>query len=98
MNLETGIFKLVRTGSDLTCRQLAILFACRYEPRTVRKLAQLLAVSRPAISRAIDRLAYCGYAERQDDPSDRRSVLIVLTDAGRRFVSAFDTEMYRKAS
>ena len=59
---------------------------CRVEPRTVRFLASDLKVSKPAISRAVDRLADLGFAGRKDDPGDRRSVLVALTKDGKRFL------------
>ncbi len=81
-SIPTFVNRLVRTGSDLTVRQLNVLFACQAEPQTVRGLAEAMQVSKPAVSRAVDRLEAVGYVARQDDPSDRRSVLVKLTTGG----------------
>jgi len=85
-DFESVILKSVRSGSDLTGRQIAVLLRCRDEPRTVRFLAEDLKISKPAISRAADKLADQGYLGRKDDPSDRRSVLLALTTVGRKFI------------
>lgn len=57
---------------------------------TVRDLASDLALTRPVISRVADRLEDLKLIKRQDDPNDRRSVLIELTAAGRRFVDSMN--------
>ena len=55
-------------------------------PHTVRGLAQTLAFSKPAVTRALDRLSRLGHVTRQRDPRDRRSVLIEVTPAGSAFL------------
>jgi len=69
---------------DLTARQLSIfLFSyLAQEPQTVRALASRIRVSKPSITRSIDRLEELGLVHRLPDPSDRRSVLIGHTTAG----------------
>jgi len=80
---------------DLTQRQLAVLLAIHVEaePWTVRGLAAALNVHKPAITRAMDRLAELGFARRQFDPSDRRSVLLCRTLRGARFVGELRAKM-----
>jgi DNA-binding MarR family transcriptional regulator len=60
------------------------LLICYLEdgPHTVRGLAARLDVSKPAITRSLDRLAELGLAKRSPDPRDRRSVLVTRTRKG----------------
>jgi DNA-binding MarR family transcriptional regulator len=58
-------------------------------PHTVRGLAQSLRVSKPAVSRALDRLGELGYVRRQRDDLDRRNVLVQRTGNGAQFLTAF---------
>lgn len=80
----TIIAMVQHAGADLTARQLGVFLICypNNEPQTVRGLAQQLNISRPAITRALDRLADEGLLRRKIDPDDRRSVLTVRTAAG----------------
>jgi DNA-binding MarR family transcriptional regulator len=81
---DTIIGMVRREGPDLTARQLGVLLICYLEerPHTVRELAARLDVSKPAITRAIDRLMELGFARRGPDPRDRRSVLVQRTRRG----------------
>jgi DNA-binding MarR family transcriptional regulator len=45
-------------------------------------LAPHLGISLSTLSSLVDRLVESGFAQRHDDPRDRRSVLVSLTDAG----------------
>lgn len=73
---------------DLSARQMAILLAVALNEgmHTVRGLAAALNISKPAISRSLDRLCELGLAGREDDPRDRRSVLVVPSESGRNYV------------
>jgi DNA-binding MarR family transcriptional regulator len=53
---------------------------------TVRGLAADLNVSKPAITRALDRLGELDLARRKVDPLDRRSVLVQRTLKGAAFL------------
>ena len=74
---------------DLTARQLAILLNIYLlpPPHTVRGLAATLHLSKPVVSRALDRLATLGLARRRQDEADKRNVLIQRTVAGSVFLS-----------
>lgn len=74
-----------REGPDLSARQLAVFLISYLEegPHTVRGLAERLEVSKPAITRALDRLGELDLARRRPDPRDRRSVVIQRTPRGR---------------
>ena len=77
-----------RDGRDLTCRQLATFMTVYRDPQlhSVSSMAELLNVSRPAVTRIVDRLAEFELVERQDDPYDRRRVLIRRTPRGGAFL------------
>jgi DNA-binding MarR family transcriptional regulator len=90
--IRQAIVGLVRReGPDLTARQLAVLLTAylENEAQTVRGLAALLNVSKPAITRALDRLAEFDLVRRKLDPLDRRSVLVQRTTAGMEFLNEF---------
>jgi DNA-binding MarR family transcriptional regulator len=77
--------ELVRDGEvDLSARQVAILLTLYLEapPPTVRGLAAKLAVTKPAITRALDTLGDMGLLDRKRDEKDRRNVLVHRTVQG----------------
>ena len=81
---DTTVQMVRRDGADLSARQLGVFLTCYTvsDPQTVRGLAALLRVSKPAITRALDRLVEFDLVRRMPDPLDRRSVLIQRTTAG----------------
>ena len=86
------LIETVRTaGPDLSARQLAIVLTVYLTPppHTVRGLAALLRISKPAVTRALDRLGMLGLARRRRDEQDRRSVLVQRTVRGSVFLSDF---------
>lgn len=85
MTLADSILALVRRGTTYTLREVAVLLGCLAEPQTVRGLAGALAIPRPSVTRSADRLCADGLLQREPDPEDRRSVLLCLTPAGRRY-------------
>ncbi len=76
---------------DLSARQMALLLSVYLNkpPHTVRGLAKLLDVSKPAITRAVNRLSELGLVRRKTDEADRRSVLIQRTVKGSIFLREF---------
>jgi DNA-binding MarR family transcriptional regulator len=87
--LRTAIVELVRRdGPDLSARQLGVFLTCYLdsEAQTVRGLAAKLSVSKPAITRALDRLSEFDLVRRKTDPLDRRSVLVQRTAPGMAFL------------
>jgi DNA-binding MarR family transcriptional regulator len=87
--LKTAIVDLVRRdGPDLSARQLGVFLTCylQTEAQTVRGLAAELDVARPAITRALDRLAEFDLVRRKTDPLDRRSILVQRTATGMVFL------------
>lgn len=87
--LRDTIVALVRgEGPDLSARQLAVFLTCYLDEsgHTVRGLAASLNVSKPAITRALDRLSELDLARRKVDPLDRRSVLVQRTPKGASYL------------
>jgi DNA-binding MarR family transcriptional regulator len=80
-----------REAPDLSARQLAVMLTVYKTdpPHTVRGLAAALNVAKPAITRAVDRLARLGYVRRRRDEADKRNVLIQRTMRGSVFLSEF---------
>jgi DNA-binding MarR family transcriptional regulator len=85
---QTIIALVRRDGPDLTARQLGVFLTCYLEDeaQTVRGLAAKLNVSKPVITRALDRLAEFDLVRRKTDPLDRRSVLVQRTTTGTAFL------------
>ena len=76
---------------DLSARQMALMLSVYLAdgPHTVRGLAQALRISKPAVSRALDRLGELGYLRRERDDLDRRNVLVQKTLSGAQFLTGF---------
>ena len=85
---DTVVALVRRDGPDLSARQLGVLLTCYLQEggHTVRGLAADLNVSKPAITRALDRLGELDLARRKVDPMDRRSVLVQRTLKGQAFL------------
>jgi DNA-binding MarR family transcriptional regulator len=85
---DTIVALVRRDGADLSARQLGVFLTCylRDGGHTVRGLAAELNVSKPAITRALDRLGELDLARRKIDPLDRRSVLVQRTPKGSAFL------------
>jgi DNA-binding MarR family transcriptional regulator len=68
----------------LTMTQLKLLAVLDSSPEmNVKALAESMHLSLPGTSRAADALIRRGLLDRREDPADRRSKLLTLTDAGR---------------
>jgi DNA-binding MarR family transcriptional regulator len=82
----------VRSGKpDLTNRQMALMMTVYIGngPHTVRGLAEALNVSKPVITRALNKLSALGYLRRERDVTDRRNIFIARTPKGAEFLDAF---------
>jgi DNA-binding MarR family transcriptional regulator len=90
---ETVVALVRRDGPDLSARQLGVFLTCylRDGGHTVRGLAAELNVSKPAITRALDRLSEFDLVRRKTDPLDRRSVLVQRTATGMAFLRELRT-------
>ena len=99
--LRNTVVALVRRdGPDLTARQLAVFLTCYLVEggHTVRGLAAELDVSKPAITRALDRLAEFELARRKVDPADRRSILVQKTPKGSAMLREIKSIMAKAAA
>ncbi len=88
----TTLVDYVRSGEpDLTNRQMALLLVVylRPGPHTVRGLAHNLNVSKPVVTRALNRLGALGYLRRQRDDRDKRNVFVAQTNEGADFLEEF---------
>src|SRR5690348_601630 len=85
---DTVVALVRRDGADLSARQLGVFLTCYLNEgaHTVRGLAADLNVSKPAITRALDRLGELDLTRRKVDPMDRRSVLVQRTPRGAAFL------------
>jgi DNA-binding MarR family transcriptional regulator len=76
-------------GPDLSARQLTVFLKIYLETgteHTVRGLAADLNVSKPAITRALDRLVEFDFTKRETDRNDRRSVIARRTPTGSAYL------------
>ena len=75
--MRAALTDVVRSEApDLTSRQLALLLTVFMAPgpHTIRALAAVLGLPKPAVTRALDRLEELDFVKRRRDASDRRSV------------------------
>ncbi len=81
---DTIVGTVRRDGPDMSARQFAVFMIVYIEDgqHTVRGLAARLDISKPAITRSLDRLAELALIKRGPDPRDRRSVLVLRTRKG----------------
>jgi len=91
---------LVRQDTpDLTSRQLSLLLTVYMTPgpHTVKGLSEVLGISKPAITRAVDRLEGLELVKRKKDEDDRRNVFIQRSVRGSVFLSDL-SELISQAS
>ncbi|MEQ8355739.1 MAG: MarR family transcriptional regulator [Kiloniellaceae bacterium] len=82
---------LNRSLPDLTQRQFALFLEVYLAPppHTVRGLAKTLNMSKPAVTRAIDRLEKLDFVRRKTDERDKRSILVQRSVKGSVFLREF---------
>jgi DNA-binding MarR family transcriptional regulator len=80
---QADVFEAVG-ALELTMTQIKVLHHLEQYDRslTVKEAAEVVSLSLPAASRAIDDLVRRGFAERQEDPADRRMKRVSITDKG----------------
>ena len=75
------------TDANMTCRQMAILALVSERPGLSNApIANVLDISRPVVTRAVDRLETLGLMVRMQDDKDRRKVSLTVTAAGKRLL------------
>ena len=92
-NWMQTLVSYVRSGQpDLTNRQMALMLLVYLTPgpHTVRGLANILGVSKPVITRALNTLGTLGYLRRVRDEADRRNVFVARTSVGQEFLDSFE--------
>jgi DNA-binding MarR family transcriptional regulator len=92
-NWMHALISYVRSGQpDLTNRQMALMLLVYLTPgpHTVRGLANILGVSKPVITRALNTLGTLGYLRRVRDEADRRNVFVARTASGQEFLDSFE--------
>lgn len=76
--------------ANLTVSQFGVLEALHHlGPLNQKTLGEKLLKSGGNITLVIDNLEKCHFVERQQDPSDRRAMLIHLTKKGKKFITSF---------
>lgn len=74
--------------SDLAPHQFSVLIKLQDGPRTPGELAELERIAPPSMTKTVNCLEEKGWVTRADHPSDGRSKLVALTDAGRAVLDA----------
>jgi DNA-binding MarR family transcriptional regulator len=64
-------------------QELLLMLLWEKEPRTQAELTREMAIEPPTVSKMLSRLAKAGVIVRDRSESDRRTVLVTLTEAGR---------------
>ncbi len=83
--------------ADLTLSQFGTLEALYHlGPLNQRAIGEKILKSGGNITMVVDNLEKTGYVKREKDPSDRRAVLIHLTDEGRKFIGSFFPKHLKK--
>jgi DNA-binding MarR family transcriptional regulator len=78
-----------RDGRELSLTAASTLATLeRTGPRRVTDLAVAEGVTQPSMTAVITQLQHLGLAERRRDPADGRVVLVAITTAGRRHLTA----------
>src|SRR5438477_247652 len=75
-----------QAGPDLSARQLALVLTVYMTPapHTVRGLAAFLRISKPAVTRALDRLGKLGIVRRKVDQTEHRRADPALIEGGEK--------------
>src|SRR5689334_24528495 len=76
------------SSHDVAPHQFSVMCRLEEAPRTPGELAEIERVAKPSMTRTVNALVERGLVLRQDDPMDLRSVILSLTDEGRRALTA----------
>ena len=76
-------------GHDLTANQLSVLGALgKHEAMTIGELAAHEQVKPPSMTRIVSNMEEAGLVVRRPHPSDKRQVVVELTDAAHTLIAA----------
>jgi len=84
------------TDVHLSLAQYRVLANLSDGPSAASELAERLIVSRPSVTAIADGLVERGLVERRPEPSDRRTVMHVLTDHGLEVLASADEAIERR--
>ena len=89
---DTVVTLVRRDGPDLSSRQLGVFLTVYLGPgpHTVRGLAERLGVSKPVVTRALNKLTALGYLQRKRDRNDGRNIFVEMTRPGADFLERFN--------
>src|SRR5262245_60021785 len=79
-------------SGGLSLAQYHVLEPLGAGPRTNRELAERAGISAPTATRIVDGLLERGWVSRVADPTDRRAVVISVTEAGRSALAKKERE------
>src|SRR6201997_2211859 len=82
-----GMLELRAAEHDLSITQARLLGVLRDRTPAMNELARLLGLDKSSVTGLVDRAERRGLAARVPSATDRRAVLVSLTDEGRSFVS-----------
>jgi DNA-binding MarR family transcriptional regulator len=86
-----GWKRAVVEQTGLPFSRVRILKRLSRRPMTVKQVAHAAAMDAPATTVAVNDLEDRGLVVRETDPTNRRSKVVSLTDAGRQIVQQIDT-------
>jgi MarR family transcriptional regulator, organic hydroperoxide resistance regulator len=70
---------------ELTMSQVkGLRTLAHHNPATITQIADVLKISQPTASQLVDRLVQGGLAQRSEDPTDRRRMLVRLSKKGQQ--------------
>jgi DNA-binding MarR family transcriptional regulator len=69
--------------SGVSLPQYRLLVSASGSPQRASDLAESVGVSRPTLTALVDGLEHAGLVQRVPEPTDRRGIRMLLTDAGR---------------
>jgi DNA-binding MarR family transcriptional regulator len=70
---------------ELTMSQVkGLRTLAHHTPATITQIAEVLKISQPTASQLVDRLVQSGLAQRTEDPTDRRRMLVRLSKKGQQ--------------
>ena len=77
--------RLSAEGLSITVVQAGMLFLLsQQDGRTMTELSRLLFTENSSMTRLVDRMEKAGLVQRRTDPQDRRTLIISITEAGRK--------------
>src|SRR6202167_6022763 len=90
--IVSGLLERRSAEHDLSMIQIRLLGVLRDRTPTINQLAALLRLDKSSVSGLVDRAQRRGLVARAPATTDRRSVLVSLTDDGRSLASSVATD------